>query len=466
MPPVQDLDLILDQVRTYLSQGCIEEAANVIASLRPSEAADIVSALHPADGADVLEELEPRDRADVLEELEPLIGAEVLAELEEDERTDAANRIDLESLGEFLDEMAPDDAADVIGELSSAKARAALAEMEQPEEVRELLTHEQDTAGGLMSPHVMMFPRTSTAQQAIEILRRAKPDDETSYYLFVTDDAQRLLGVVSLRQLVIADPQATLETIMDSDIISARVDTDQEECARLLAHYDLLALPIVDDDQRLVGVVTADDVIDVLQEEATEDLYHLANLDADEDVDDSVFQSSRRRLTWLFINLPTAVLAGWVVSQFDSTVEALPVLAAFLPIIGGQGGNAGIQTLTLIVRSLAIGDISLRDSWSTLLRELAIGVVNGIIFGACIGLIGIVWQGSIMIGLIAGGAMLLNLVAAALAGTLVPLGLRLFKIDPALASGVVVTTVTDVTGFFCLLGLAAFAISRGYLQLG
>jgi magnesium transporter len=458
MPPVQDLDLILDQVRSLLAEGYVEEAAAAISALRPAEAADVVSALHPADGADVLEELEPHERAEVVEELDPEIGAEVLIELDQDERTDVANRLDVESLSDFLDEMAPDDAADVLGDLSASKARAALAGMDQPDEVRELLAHDEESAGGLMIPHVVAFRQSMSVQQAIDFLRRVKPDEEISYYLFVTDDADRLIGVVSLRQLIVADPHTPLHTIMDTEIITADVDTDQEECARLLARYDLLALPIVDDDRKLVGVVTADDLIDVIEEEATEDIYHLANLDADEDVYDNIFRSSRRRLTWLFINLPTAILAGWVVSRFTGTIQVIPILAAFVPIIAGQGGNAGIQTLTLIVRSLALGEITLRDSWRTLTRELAIGIVNGLIFGICIGLLGMFWQGSPMIGVVVGGAMLLNLVGAAISGTLVPLGLRWLKIDPALASGVIVTTVTDVIGNFSLLALATLLL--------
>lgn len=461
MPPVQDLDLILDQVRALLAQGRVEEAAGLIAALRPAEAADVVSALHPADGADVLEELDPAERVEVVEELEPEIGADVLIELDDAERADVARRLDLESLSELLDEMAPDDAADVLGDIDAQRAAAALAEMDRSDEVRELLAHDEESAGGLMIPHVIAFRQSTTVAQAIEFLRRHKPDEETSYYIFVTDASDRLIGVVSLRQLIVAEPQTTLGTIMNPDVIAADVDTDQEECARILSRYDLLALPIVDADRRLVGVVTADDLFDVAEEEATEDMYHLANLDADEDVYDSVWRSSRRRLTWLFINLPTALLAGWVVSRFESTIQLVPAMAAFLPIIGGQGGNAGIQTLTLIVRSLALGEIALRDSWRTLLREFSIGLVNGIIFGTCIGLLAILWEGSPLIGVIAGAAMLMNLVAAAVAGTLVPLGLRLFRIDPALASGVIVTTVTDVTGFFCLLGLTALLISYG-----
>lgn len=458
MPPVQDLDLILDQVRSLLAHGQVEEAAATISALRPAEAADVVSALHPADGADVLEELEPQERVDVVEELDPEIGAEVLIELDEDERTDVANRLDVESLSEFLDEMAPDDAADVLGDLSASKAKAALDGMDQPDEVRGLLEHDEESAGGLMIPHVVAFRQSMTVHQTIEFLRRAKPDEETSYYLFVTDDADRLIGVVSLRQLIVTDPLTPLREIMSGDVIAAEVGTDQEECARLLARYDLLALPIVDDDRKMVGVVTADDLIDVIEEEATEDIYHLANLDADEDVYDNIFRSSRRRLTWLFINLPTAVLAGWVVSRFTGTIQLVPILAAFVPIIAGQGGNAGIQTLTLIVRSLALGEITLRDSWRTFSREMAIGVVNGLIFGICVGLLGMIWQGSPMIGVVVGGAMMLNLVGAAISGTVVPLGLKFLKVDPALASGVIVTTVTDVTGNFVLLALATLLL--------
>lgn len=463
MPPVQDLDLILDQVRVLLAQGQVEEAAAHIAALRPAEAADVVAALHPADGADVLEELDPADRAEVVEELDPQVGADVLIELDDEELADVAKRLDVESLSDFLDEMAPDDAADVLGELDEHKAEATLAEMDQEDEVRELLEHDEDSAGGLMIPHVVAFRESMTVQQAIEFLRRNKPDEETSYYLFVTDGADRLIGVVGLRQLVVAEPQQRLGQIMNPDIIAADVDTDQEECARLLARYDLLALPIVDDDRKLVGVVTADDLFDVVEEEATEDIYHLANLDADEDVYDSVWRSSRRRLTWLFVNLPTALFAGWVATQFEDVVRVIPVLVGFALIVNGQSGNAGIQTLTLIVRSLALGEISLRDSWRTLARELAIGSLNGIIFGLCVGLLGSVWFGQPMIGLVVGVALLLNLVNAAIAGTIVPLTLRTFRIDPALASGVLVTTFTDVMGSIFLYGLATLAISLGYI---
>jgi magnesium transporter len=243
-------------------------------------------------------------------------------------------------------------------------------------------------------------------------------------------------------------------------VISIAADADQEEAARTLARYGLLVLPTVDDEGRLVGVITADDVIDVLQEEATEDIYRLGGLSSEETVDQSVLTTSRQRLTWLAVNLPTALLAGTVVSIFEGTVARVAVLAVFMPIIAGMGGNAGIQTLTLIVRSIALGEISLRDSWRTLGREVLVGLVNGVCFGLLVGAVGWLWKGIPILGLIAGVAMLANMLAAAIAGTVVPLVLRRFGADPALASGVIVTTFTDVTGYTAFLGLATLLISR------
>ena len=458
MAQVQDLDLILDQVRGLLAEGNVEDAAAVIAALRPAEAADVVSALHPADGADVLEELEPEERVGVVEEMEPEEGAEVLIELDEAERTDVASRLDPEALSDFLGEMAPDDAVEVLQELEEPQAAAALAEMEQPDEARELLSHDEESAGGLMIPHVIAFRGTMTAAEAIDVLRRSSPDEETAYYLFVTDNAERLTGVVSLRQLVVASPKATLDSFMHRDVITVDVGADQEECARILAKYDLLALPIVDEDRRLVGVVTADDVIDVLEEEATEDLFHLANVSAEEDVSDSILTASRRRLIWLLVNLPTAVLAAYVVSFFEGTIAQVAILAVFAPLITGMGGNAGIQTLTLIVRSIALGQLNLRDARRTLVREVMVGLINGICFGLLVGAIGYVWRGQAILGLIAGVAMLANMIVAAIAGTVVPLFLKLIKADPALASGVIVTTCTDLTGAAAFYGLATILI--------
>ena len=450
MTKILDIRPVLDEVRQLLESSDYATAATLI------------TALHPADAAEILDELEPEEVQAIFALLQPEQGAEVLAELDIDSQIELAQTFSAEQFSDIIAQMEPDDAADVLSELEPAQIEATLAAMNQADsdDMRQLLTHDEESAGGLMNSHVITLRDRLTAQGAIDLLRSLRPEEENVYYLFVVDAAERLVGVVSLRALVMAPAATPLVTIMDTNVLTARVDTDQEECARLLARYDLLALPIVDDERRIVGVVTADDIIDVIEEEATEDMYRLANLSEDEDVEDSLFRSSRRRLFWLFVNLPTAILAAWVVSRFDNTVQKVTMLVPFMPIVAGMGGNAGIQTLTLIVRSIALGEVAPGEGFRALSREMGIGAINGVAFGSAIALLGLLWKGNLMLGVVAGSAMLLNLVAAAVAGTLVPLTLKLFKIDPALASGVIVTTVTDVTGYTCLLGLATLLITQ------
>ena len=449
MTKILDIRPVLDDVRTALDAGALDQAVHLIQTL------------HAADAAEILEELDSDELRDIFNRLQLADAADVLAELDTDSQVELAESLHAEHLSDLLEQMEPDDAADVLFELEPAQVAATLAAMdpEDSDDVRQLLEHDEDSAGGLMTSHIVTLRRRLTTQQAIDWLRQHRPDDDAIYYLFVVDAEDRLVGVVSLRALVMSPPDTPLSHVMDPNVVSATVETDQEECARLLARYDLLALPIVDDQRRIIGAVTADDIIDVIEEEATEDMYRLANLSEDENVEDSLFQSSRRRLFWLFVNLPTAILAAWVVSRFESTTARVTALVSFMPIVAGMGGNAGIQTLTLIVRSIALGEVAPGEGLRALGREMGIGAINGIAFGIAIAMLGLVWKGNAMLGVVAGAAMLLNLVAAAVAGTVVPLTLKLFKVDPALASGVIVTTITDVTGYTCLLGLASLLVT-------
>lgn len=452
------LDLEKD-LHDLLEGGDPSVIAERIKALPPERIAMLLAALHPADSADVLEELDIEQQRAVFAELESEDAADVLSYLDSDDQVELVADLPSDELSDILDEMEPDDAADMLAELPPDQASAALEQMEDSSEVKELLQYEDESAGGLMTPHVVKLRAQATVGQVLSLLRNVQPIEDLSYYLYVTDDDNKLVGVVSLRQLVTADLSLTLGDIMHRDVISVSVDADQEEAARIFSRYGLLSLPTVDAQGRLVGAITADDVIDVIQEEATEDIYHLAGLDAEEHVDETVLATARRRLTWLLVNLPTALLAGAVVSQFEGTVQKVAVLAVFMPIIAGMAGNAGIQTLTLIVRSIALGEISLRDSWSALSHELLVGLINGVCFGVVIGLVGLIWKGLPILGVIAGVAMLINMVAAAFAGTMVPLILRRIGADPALASGVIVTTFTDVTGYTCFLGLATIFIN-------
>lgn len=437
------IDSALERVRAALEAGHVDDAIRVL------------SALHPADRAEAFSDLPRDDQEELLPRLDPEDAAELLEELEEDEAAEVAASLPPAALADVLDEMEPDAAADILGDLPKEQAESALAQMEEADEVRPLLAHPDDTAGGLMTSEFFALRRQMTAQQAIEFLRSQEPDRETPYYLYVVDRFNKLIGVVGLRDLIVAAPEATIESIMQRDVRSVAVGTDQEEVARLMTRYSLLALPVVDAEGRLTGVIRSSDVAYVIEEEATEDIYRLANVsDGDLTPWSTVRQSVRRRLPWLYINLFTAFLAASVVSLFEATIAQLAVLAVFQGIVAGQGGNAGTQTLAIMVRGIALGEIELRDIWPVLSKEASVGLLHGAAVGVAVALGAWLWKGIPLLGLVIGLAMVGNMVAAGVAGTLVPLTLKALKLDPALASAVLVTTVTDCVGFGLFLGLA------------
>ncbi|MBM4425322.1 MAG: magnesium transporter [Chloroflexi bacterium] len=441
----QIIDQTLTRIRAALEAGQVEEA---IAAL---------SALHPADRAEAYTELDDDHQAEVLPRLDVESTAELLEELEDEEAVEAAAILPPERLADVLDEMEPDDAADVLGDLSPEQAATVIAQMddEQKEDVVPLLAYEDDTAGGLMTPDVPHLRRQWTCQQAIDHLRQLHPDTETPYYLYVIDRNGKLIGIVGLRDLIIADPSTTVEAVMNRKVISVPVGTDQEEVARLFTKYGLLAVPVADAEGRFIGVIHNDDIVEVIEEEAAEDLYRLSNVaDSDLQVFSPVKMSIQRRLPWLLVNLGTAFLAASVVSLFETTIAQLAVLAVFQSIVAGQGGNAGTQTLAMMVRGLAVGEIEFRDAWRAMAREAGIGIIHGAIVGMCVAIGAYLWKGIPMLGVVIGLAMVGNMIAAGIAGTLVPLTLKALKLDPALASAVMVTTVTDCVGFGLFLGLA------------
>jgi len=292
-----------------------------------------------------------------------------------------------------------------------------------------------------------------TVAQALDHLRKSGTR-EGAFYVYVVDDHEHLVGVVPLRRLITADPATPVHAIRQPDVLSVPADMDQEEVARLVTKHNLLAVPVVSRDNRLLGTITVDDVIDVIHEEATEDIHRLGGVAADENIFDPAPRVVRRRLFWLLVNLPTALLAATVVGLFEPSIQALAALAVFMPIVAGMGGNAGIQTFTVIVRAIALGDLTLANTRRVLLREALIGLANGAGTGLVAGLVAYLWKGDPLLGLILGLAMVTNMLVAALAGTLVPVALKLLRVDPAVASGVIVTTFTDCAGFLSFLGLA------------
>jgi magnesium transporter len=385
---------------------------------------------------------------EALSELGPEKGAELLA------------LRSAEDIARLSQEIASDDAAALVDQLPE-ELSAAVLELIRPKPgggVTELLEYEEQTAGRLMNPNVFALSEDLTAGEAITALQTAR-DVEMVFYLYVVDERRHLVGVVSLRRLLLVPPETPLKRIMTSDIYSARVDTDQEEVARQVASYNLLAIPVVDAENKLVGSITVDDVIDVIKDEATEDVYRLAGVSRDDGILTPPKESLRRRLPWLLVNLITAFIAASVVGLFSHTIDRVVALAVFMPVVAGMGGNAATQTLAVVVRGIALGELTWSNARHALIKEGLVGLGNGV----AIGLVGavLVWvvtRGDWPLGLILMAAMVINMFVAAIAGTLIPLGLRVLKIDPALASSVFITTFTDVFGFLSFLGLATIFI--------
>lgn len=418
--------------------------------------------LHAADLADRLQRLEPAAAQALLRQLPAARAAAALVELEEERQGEMLEAFAPEQMAEILRCVAPADAADLVQHLPPGVRRDTLARLqgEAGESVRALLRYPEDSAGGVMSNRFITLRDGMTVEEVRELLRVRAQEERTEdiAYLYVTDGEGRLVGIVSLRDLVFCRAERRMSDIMNREVKFARVTDDQEELARKFEHYHYLGLPVLDATGRLAGVVKASDALDVASREATEDMQLMVGLSGEERVLTPWQYAVRRRLPWLYVNLGTAFLAASVVGMFESTIARWSALAIFLPIVAGQGGNAGMQTLTVVIRDLALGEMSPGDGRRALIKELILGLLNGLAVGLVVGLVGWWWKGSLILGLVAGVAMLLNQLAAAASGVMIPLGLKALRLDPALASSIFLTTVTDVAGFFFFLGLATLGL--------
>jgi magnesium transporter len=414
---------------------------------------------HPVDLAAALRDLPLADRVTLVRQLDRERAGAVLSEMDDDNLLALVQALEQEEVSEILDRMPPDEAADVVEALPEEQAEQILDRMPEgeSEEIQELLRYGESTAGGIMTPEFMAVHEDMTVGQALDHLRKAATK-EGVFYVYVVDGHDHLVGVVPLRRLITADPATPIHAIRRPDVVSVTADTDQEEVARLVTKHSLLAVPVVGRDNRLLGTITVDDVIDVIHQEATEDIHRLGGVAADETIFDPAGKVARRRLFWLLVNLPTALLAATVVGLFEPAIQQVALLAVFMPIVAGMGGNAGIQTFTVIVRAIALGDLTLANTRRVLGREILIGLVNGVGMGLLAGTIAFLWKGHPLLGLILGLAMVTNMLVAALTGTLIPVALRLLRVDPAVATGVIVTTFTDCAGFLSFLGLATLLL--------
>ncbi|MFW5713346.1 MAG: magnesium transporter [Brevefilum sp.] len=442
-----NIEDVIEKIRAEISQGNWDEVTRLLESLRRSDQAEVFSDLPHEHQQEILPLMDPENSADIFEELE------------DEDVFEIANRMETDRLVEIVDEMEPDEAADLLGDITHEQAEEVLAQIDEADEVRYLLEHPDETAGGVMTAMDIHIHQDMTVDEAIWHLRHLSPESESIYYLFVQDEKDHLVGVVSLRDLVIAKPGTLIKGIMDEEPVSVRVEADQEEAARLMQRYDLLALPVVDDVNKLVGIITYDDLLDVLEDEATEDIYRLGGVPKEQPSDVRFSSAMRNRLPWLVLNLITALVSATVLSVFENTIAQVAALAAFFPIVAGVSGSAATQTLTVTVRGLALGDITPKEGLKTLGRELLLGLVNGLSIGVIVTLIALAWRGLPLLGLVVGAATLLNMVCAGLAGVFVPMLMQRLSFDPALASPILVTTTTDTLGYFFYLGLATLMIA-------
>jgi magnesium transporter len=379
--------------------------------------------------------------------------------LDDADALEAVEDLPTDHLADLLDEMEPDEAADLLGDLPPTQAQVVLEQMEDADEVLPLLGYPDESAGGLMTTSFVALRRQTTAEQAIQFLREIGPDSEIPYYLYVVDRDQKLIGVVGFRDLVIASPQTTMQEIMDPNVICVRVADDQEEVARTMARYSLAAVPVIDASERLIGVITHDDILDVIEEEATEDIYRLANVsDTELEPDSPLTEQVRGRLPWLFLNMFTALFASWVVSNFESLIGEIAILAAFQSVVAGLGGNSGSQNIVTVVRALALGRLERGKIWHILGRQVLVGFLQGFIVGSTVAVFVSVVRGDPRLGLILLLALTANMVVAAVVGTLTPVFLAKIGKDPAVASTILLTAATDSFGFFIFLSLASLFV--------
>ena len=441
----QEKNTRLSALRSALEQGTMRHGQRMINSL------------HPAEIASLIESLPPAKREIVWEFVDPELEGDVLVELNEEVRSELISGMDAEELIAATEGMEVDDLADLIGDLPETLNERVLRSMDAQDRERlsAVLAFEEDSAGGLMNLDTVTVRPDVTIEVVLRYLRmRGELPDRTDR-LFVVNRHDKYLGGIDITTLLTEDPEQTVGEVMDSSVEGIDPETPAREVAKLFEDHDLVSAAVVGKDSRLLGRITIDDVVDVIREEADHSVLSMAGLDEDEDMFASVRTSARRRAVWLGANLATAFLAANVVGLFEATIEKMVALAVLMPIVASMGGIAGSQTLVLIIRGIALGHVEQTNAKWLLAREVAVGLLNGFVVASVVGFTAGLWFKQVMLGLVVFAALMINLLAAALAGVGVPLILKRFGIDPAIAGGVVLTTVTDVVGFASLLGLGA-----------
>ncbi|RKD27622.1 magnesium transporter [Caminicella sporogenes DSM 14501] len=428
---------------------------------------EYIQQLHPADVAEILLKLDYEDQEKFFSILSWEQASRVLEEVDSETFTSLIGILKKEQKTLILDQMSQDDMVDLLADLSEEKRKEiiSLLDLENAQEVRELLVYQEDTAGGIMTKDFIAVRKDITVYQAIEDLRESAGDAETVYYVYVVDNEERLVGVLSLRELIVSKPNKLIEDIMHEQVISVNLDTDQEEVARLVAKYDLLAIPVVDKDNKLMGIITVDDIIDVIEEEATEDIYKFAGTSEIEYTDEDklssrIYASVKSRLPWLIITMFGGLLSAKVIGSYEAALNKNTSIALFMPLLAGMGGNVGTQSSTLTVRGIAMGNIKGKEVLKTLLQEFSVGFLVGLVCSIIAALLSLVVQGDIALSIVVGIAMWANMITAASIGTLVPLVFKRIGVDPAVASAPFISTTIDITGLSIYFTLTTILLNK------
>jgi len=416
----------------------------------------ILDELQPYDVARIYGELPEKHKKRFLLYLNIDMLADLIEELSKTEQLDVLNRLGIERSGEVLDEMDNDDLASLLDDLSPEKITQLLSGMKKEESkaVQDIMNYPPETAGRLMTNRFVWIRDYYTVKEAVTKLKSFTDYAETINYLYVIDQYRKLVGVVSYRDILMAEADAVVRNIMYERVISVSVDTDQEEVAMLIQRYDFMAIPAVNEENVLMGIITVDDIIDVVIQEANEDIEKLSASGKSIDFETRAYVAAYRRLPWLILLLLIGILSGSIISTYQETLKEIVALAFFIPMISGMTGNTGTQSLAVVVRGLVSNDINKRVITKLVLRELGVGVIIGITCGILISLIAFIWQGNLMIGLVVGMSLLLTLIIGTLAGTVIPLILYRLQIDPAIASGPLITTLNDIFSLLTYFGIA------------
>ena len=446
-----DYKTLRDTVRNLIEEEAFQDVERLIGDL------------HPADLADLLEHLEDDERLSVFRLLPPERAGEVLIELSPPLQEDLTNELGDQALVQILNELNSDDAADIFSHLSHERAEniIKLVRPEVSEELHKLVGYETDTAGGIMALEFVSVNANSTIREAIHNIRKKREEVENLYYVWVVDDSGRLAGVVSMKDLVLEPRDRLIKEIMNPDVISVDVNTDQEEVARVVKQYDLVNIPVINGHDRLIGRITHDDIIDVIEQEANEDISRMGGVLDQEISEESALKISRARLPWLLLGLLGGLLSALVINHFHGSIEKVLALSFFIPVIMAMGGNTGTQAATVVIRGLATGEISIIRTGRRVLTELRVALINGILCGILLGLVVAFWLSDTQLGLGVGISLITVILFSGSFGAFVPFVLKKFDIDPALAAGPFITTTNDILGLMIYLSIVTHFLVPG-----